>query len=108
MSAAPESRAAALPASPPPGEPVVLIIAPLAGDADTLSEMCAKAGFASRRCGDPGTLREALHPDASAVLFVVATHEAASEAVADILIEANASQPEWSSLPSGRRAALRR
>lgn len=92
MSVAPESPTAET-------EPVVLVLAPLAGDAAAMTAILSASRMKSRVCQDANVLRAALLPDSSGVLFVVATQEAGTQAVADILLEADRTQPEWSRVP---------
>lgn len=92
MSEAPESVAAGT-------GPFAVVLAPLAGDARVIPAILDEAGIASRLCHTEDELRRTLLPDPERVLFVVATHEAATQAVGEILLEVDRAQPEWSRLP---------
>lgn len=91
MSEVPDSRAA---------DPAVLLIAPLAGDRRALTALLESLGFAVEHCPDGAALEKRLGEDGStSTLFVIVTHEGATEGVGERLQRVIVSEPEWSRLP---------
>lgn len=81
------------------GSPPVLVLAPLAGDADALAHALDRCGAPVRIAKDVDEVERWLTQDPMSVAMLVVTHEAASERLGRLLRQTAEREPDWAGLP---------